>query len=571
MTADQFRSDRIRSTTLAALALSTATLAAACGGLDTATASDEEASTDALVSMPTAQLAFAGCPDMGPYSGPGGLNGVGCSWSPYQFGPSFDGVDDLIELPDQASYHFTNRMTAGAWVKPLLTWGSRAIVSKWGGGDSYRLLISSGSFQFQVAFAGGTKTVSTPAGAINTWSHVAGVYDGTKIAIYVNGALKASTPATGNILNSNRPIDIGNWPTSSAFQGVIDEVNLYNVALSAAQVAQLAGRNNSTSPPKTRKVLWIVYDPYMANGKRLHEEFGWGDPYSMLPDIMADLQVASGKYADYQVREIHPANYFAPGMGGFQFTEATYRACLASGGQNCGPNSYDYGQVFTNLGLCQRIQSGDVDEVAIYGYDYAGIDEFAMKIPGDHLPYNTPTNGWLYQFRTKNLPDCGRTYFVMGYNMPVGVDNAIHSFGHRTESALALTVGRGFWDGCPGHPGTGPSDFDRYSCADIDKTPSGINVAHVGNVHVPPNGVEGYDYGNTRFVSDASKSWANYPFTTPTLTNENCSAWGCNQMGYQMWWLNHLPYKDGVTTNGNLKNWWKYVIDFDGALDELGL
>jgi hypothetical protein len=79
------------------------------------------------------------------------------------------------------------------------------------------------------------------------------------------------------------------------------------------------------------------------------------------------------------------------------------------------------------------------------------------------------------------------------------------------------------------------------------------------------------DYGNTRFVTDASKSWVNYPFTTPTLTNENCSAWGCNQMGYQMWWLNHLPYKDGLTANGNLKNWWKYVVDFDGALDELGL
>jgi hypothetical protein len=41
-------------------------------------------------------------------------------------------------------------------------------------------------------------------------------------------------------------------------------------------------------------------------------------------------------------------------------------------------------------------------------------------------------------------------------------------------------------------------------------------------------------------------------------------------MGYQMWWLNHLPYQDGITSNGNLKNWWKYVIDFDGALHELG-
>jgi hypothetical protein len=109
-------------------------------------------------------------------------------------------------------------------------------------------------------------------------------------------------------------------------------------------------------------------------------------------------------------------------------------------------------------------------------------------------------------------------YFVMGYNYVVGVDNAIHSYGHRAESALSLTVGRGFWDGCPGHPGTGPSDFDRYTCTDKNKVASpGVNVAGVGSVHVPPNGLTDYDYGN---------------ITAPTLTSENCSAWGCNQQGY---------------------------------------
>jgi hypothetical protein len=75
---------------------------------------------------------------------------------------------------------------------------------------------------------------------------------------------------------------------------------------------------------------------------------------------------------------------------------------------------------------------------------------------------------------------------------------------------------------------------------------------------------------NTRLVTDASKSWVNYPFTTPTLTSQNCSAWGCTQMGCQMWWLNHMPNKGASRSNGNVKNWWKYIIDFAGALRELG-
>jgi hypothetical protein len=303
----------------------------------------------------------------------------------------------------------------------------------------------------------------------------------------------------------------------------------------------------------------------------VHERYGWADPMQQIPDIMASLQVASGKYADYEIREINPANYFPPEIGGPSFTEATYDACLHGTG-DCGPNSFDYAKMFQNLGLCYRIQAGDVDEVMVYGADWFGFDELAFKIPGDHVPYNTPTNPWLYDLRRKNLPDCGRTYFVMGYNYVVGVDNAIHSYGHRAESALALTVGRGFWDGCPGHPGTGPSDFDRYTCTDKDKVAApGVNVAGAGSVHVPPNGLTDYDYGNTTLVTDASKSWASYPFTTPALTSENCTGWGCNQMGYMQWWLNHFPAKDGVTSNGNLKNWWKYIIDFDGALHELGM
>lgn len=558
---------------LALLALTTlASWTAGCGNVDPENNSDVGQTTDALISVPTPVLALpfahANCVN-GAYVGPGSRNGVACAFSPVDHGGKFDGGDDVVEIADSPSLRFTTRMTAAAWVKPASTTGTRTIVGKWASPDSYSVVLNNGSFTFQVLFSNGTrKSVSAPA-ASNAWTHVAGVYDGAKLLLYLNGTLAASTNATGTLATSTRPIAIGNWPAGSAFLGVIDEVGLYNVALTAPQVAQIAGRDSATPAPKNRKALWVVYNPILSDGKRVHERYGWEDPQQQIPDIMASLQVASGKYADYQIREINPANYFPPLIGAPTMTEASYASCIANEG-SCSSNTFDYARMFQDLGLCSRIQAGDIDEVMVYGADWFGIDEFAMKIPGDRMPYNTPTNQWLYDLRKKNLPDCGRTYFVMGFNYAVGVDNAIHSFGHRTESALALTVGRGYWDGCAGHPGTGVSDFDRFTCADVDKTPSGVNVAHVGNVHMPPNGLEGYDYGNTRFVTDASKSWFNYPFTTNTLTTQNCNAWGCNQQGYMLWWLNHLPARSGVTANGNLKNWWKYVIDFDGALSELG-
>jgi hypothetical protein len=317
-----------------------------------------------------------------------------------------------------------------------------------------------------------------------------------------------------------------------------------------------------------RNVLWLVYDPILSSGQRLHAAYGWNDPFALIPQITSTLRSASHGYADYVNVEIRDLPVFPPQLNREQFNEASYAECF-DGTTDCSPTQFDYGRAFAELDLCRRIESGEIDEVMMYGADYFGMDEFAFKIPGDRMPYDTPTNYWLYEGRKKNLPECGRTYFVMGFNVPVGLDNAIHSYGHRTESALSLTVGRGHFDGCRGGP-AGLTDWDRFTCIDLNKTASGASVAGCGNVHYPPNGLVDYDYGNPRTVTSTCQSWANYPFSTPTLADQDCSAYGCDHLGYMQWWLGSLPRHSGVTANGNLRNWWKYTLDFDSALRELG-
>jgi hypothetical protein len=79
----------------------------------------------------------------------------------------------------------------------------------------------------------------------NTWYHIALTWDGTNYVVYVDGIEKASDTYTGlSTLNSSLA-DIGNdgntgWRTE-AFQGKLDDVRIYDRALSQSDVNDLAG------------------------------------------------------------------------------------------------------------------------------------------------------------------------------------------------------------------------------------------------------------------------------------------------------------------------------------------
>lgn len=68
--------------------------------------------------------------------------------------------------------------------------------------------------------------------------HVVATYDGSELRLYVNGALDASTDATGNLIAHSHPVVIGRRPDGARYwHGRIDEVAIYDQALSAARIA----------------------------------------------------------------------------------------------------------------------------------------------------------------------------------------------------------------------------------------------------------------------------------------------------------------------------------------------
>jgi hypothetical protein len=174
-----------------------------------------------------------------------GNNGAisGASWSAsgvYGGALSFDGVNDIVNVADSASIDLTTGMTLEAWVYPLELTSWRTILAKETTGGIVYALFGNSSFDRPVGEAR-TSILYDVAGTaklpINTWSHLATTYDGANLRFYVNGTLVATRAATGDIATSSGALRIGATTVwGEYFRGLIDEVRIYNRALSASEV-----------------------------------------------------------------------------------------------------------------------------------------------------------------------------------------------------------------------------------------------------------------------------------------------------------------------------------------------
>jgi glucose/arabinose dehydrogenase len=166
------------------------------------------------------------------------------SWAPagrYGTALSFNGSSSWVTVPDSPSLDLTTGVTLEAWVNPVQTlWSWRTVIFKQTtDGMAYALYAADGANRptGQVNIAGEQNAVTPTALPLNTWTHLATTYDGTTLRLYVNGTQVASKPQTGSATVSTGVLRIGrNSIWNEAFNGLIDEVRIYNRALSAAEI-----------------------------------------------------------------------------------------------------------------------------------------------------------------------------------------------------------------------------------------------------------------------------------------------------------------------------------------------
>jgi fibronectin type 3 domain-containing protein len=167
----------------------------------------------------------------------------------------FNGTSTLVTIPDTAALHLTTAMTLEAWVNPSTVSSAwRDVIYK--GNDNYYLEATStnASKPDGGLIAGGSyaDAFGTAALAANTWSFLTETYDGTTLRLYVNGTQVASTAHTGSITTSTNPLQIGGDSIyGQFFKGMIDNVRIYNTALTAAQIATDQTTAITTGPDTT--------------------------------------------------------------------------------------------------------------------------------------------------------------------------------------------------------------------------------------------------------------------------------------------------------------------------------
>jgi len=262
----------------------------------------------------------------GTYGGSPTLGVTGLLTADANTAVGFDGVNDQVAVPSSSSLNPTSQLSltswftanAGGWDQPR----NPRLVQKGIDDSQYRLLVEFGLLKFTIAGIGGV-TATPPSTGVRHFA--VGTYDGTALRLYVDGALVGTTAASGAIPTTTEPLAIGNKPTSvdarDPFLGVIDEVSIHAVALSASQVGQLwatgsNGPSGNTAPlpvisTPTVGTTWAVGQSIAFSGSASDEEDGtipatsltWlltiqHCPASCHPhDIQSFVGVASGSFS----------------------------------------------------------------------------------------------------------------------------------------------------------------------------------------------------------------------------------------------------------------------------------
>jgi PKD repeat protein len=188
----------------------------------------------------------------------------------------FDGVNDWVTINDSASLDFSTGMTLEAWVYPTSqSNGPNTVILKEAPGAEVYSLYSEEELNLPASYFndGSYRSVTGPNRLpANTWTHLVAIYDGQYQRLYVNGVEVAKNAATTPIQQSSGVLRIGgNSVWGEYFDGYIDEVRIYNRALTATEVS-----NNMRTPISTvsaastplqfimgdmNKEPWVDYQP----------------------------------------------------------------------------------------------------------------------------------------------------------------------------------------------------------------------------------------------------------------------------------------------------------------------
>lgn len=160
-------------------------------------------------------------------------------------GIRFSTAKDAVVVPHQNSLTFTDALTVSAWVMSDGFGGYDLVLSKGNGAPSINYYFGTLEDEMLFGFQGassGQFTTSNLDLATGTWHHIAASFDAAtdEVVLFHNGTVVAKGTSTAELPGNESNLYIGSSGGGSNWNGVLDDVRLFNVALSEGNVAELA-------------------------------------------------------------------------------------------------------------------------------------------------------------------------------------------------------------------------------------------------------------------------------------------------------------------------------------------
>jgi hypothetical protein len=203
-----------------------------------------------------------------------------------------------------------------------------------------------------------------------------------------------------------------------------------------------------TAQPGAKRIVKtavVIQDPIIAEAgdQRLHAIFGWNDPYVLAQQVADTLEAISHHTVEYEFTLIYDDNTLQTFMQGTLLSvDSMYHLLSEPGWTTLYANgtSIDYNLMLDTYDFCEKSNSGEIDEVWLMGFPYAGYYE--SELAGENsFWYNSPPLNY--------GNSCTGLLPIMGYNFERDWPEAVHSYGHRIESTMSQVYGGWSYDGTP--------------------------------------------------------------------------------------------------------------------------
>jgi hypothetical protein len=357
-----------------------------------------------------------------------------------------NGTSQRVATPFDSSINPTGPFTAEAWINPAVSdTGTYCPMSYWTeasapvGRTGWLIYQTSGGWNLRTYNGiNSTPIVSVTAGGTpvpSTWYHLAVVYDGSTVNLYVNGVPTGPQATTGYAPNIGGPFSIGARSDGNFwFTGYADEVALYTNALSADDIQAHYRNGTNASPSQTYQSLVLAKNPILYY--RLDEP----EPTLGTPVTAANLgNLGSGADGTYDAGAI--TGIAGPSFAGFGAGNTAMRISSLAGdvaipaGQPINTDTFTITAWFKRSGLHLAGQAlvfnryvGSSATGLGFGYNGSpGVDQF-------NVHWNEGPSSWLTGLVPPNDIWCFGAAVYTPTNVTVYLDNL------STNLATALTA-----------------------------------------------------------------------------------------------------------------------------------